>query len=286
MGRDKALLPVAGRPMAARVADALRFAGAAEVLAVGGDGAALTALGLEHRPDEHPGDGPLPATITALRAATEAHVLVVSCDLVSPAPDAMAATVQALRDHPGAVGAVPVDDGERQWVHAAWRRDAARPLAAAYEAGVRSLRRAGADLLVFEVLGLDPAALADADEPSDLPGSLRTMADVPEIEVAELAANVHAGAALIDVREPGEFAAARVPGAQLIPLGDLVERIDEVPTDGTVYVICASGARSARAAAHLRRQGIDAINVAGGTLAWIDAGHPTDSDQGSGASPS
>jgi rhodanese-related sulfurtransferase len=112
------------------------------------------------------------------------------------------------------------------------------------------------------------------------------MADVPEIEVAELAANQQAGSALIDVREPGEFAAARVPGAQLIPLGDLVERIDEVPDEGTVYVICASGVRSARAVEHLRRQGIDAVNVAGGTLAWIDAGHPTDSDQGSGASPS
>jgi rhodanese-related sulfurtransferase len=112
------------------------------------------------------------------------------------------------------------------------------------------------------------------------------MADVPEIDVAELAAHHHEGPTLIDVREPGEFATARVPGAQLIPLGDLVERIDEVPTDGTVNVICATGARSARAAEHLRRQGIDAFNVAGGTRAWIDAGHPTDSDQGSGASPS
>jgi molybdopterin-guanine dinucleotide biosynthesis protein A len=172
MGRDKALLPIEGRPMAARVADALRAAGAVEVLAVGGDAPALTALGLQHRPDEHPGDGPLPATITALRAADQDHVLVVSCDLLAPDPEAMAATVQALLDHPGAVGAVPVDAGQRQWVHAAWLRDAARPLAQAYRAGVRSLRRAGADLLVYEVLGLDPAALADADEPSHLPGSL------------------------------------------------------------------------------------------------------------------
>lgn len=172
MGRDKALLPVDGRAMAARVAEALAAAGADEVLAVGGDGPALVALGLDHRPDDHPGDGPLPATITALRAAGEPRVLVVSCDLVRPDPEAMAATVQALVDHPGAVGAVPIDDGHRQWTHAAWRPDAARALAAAYAAGVRSLRRAGGDLLVYEVHGLDPAALADADEPADLPGSL------------------------------------------------------------------------------------------------------------------
>lgn len=172
MGHDKALLPIDGRPMAARVSDALWAAGAVEVVAIGGDGAALTALGLDHRIDDHPGDGPLPATITALLATAEVHVLVVSCDLVAPDPAAMAATVHALVSHPGAVGAVPVDAGHRQWTHAAWRADAARPLAAAHAAGARSLRRAGADLLLYEVHDLDPAALADADEPSDLPGSL------------------------------------------------------------------------------------------------------------------
>ena len=69
MGRDKALLLVEGVPMAQRVAEALRAAGATEVLAIGGDAPALTALGLHLRPDDRPGDGPLPATITALGAA-------------------------------------------------------------------------------------------------------------------------------------------------------------------------------------------------------------------------
>lgn len=169
MGRDKALLAVDGRPMAARVADALRTAGATEVLAIGGDAVALATLGLDTRADDHPGDGPLPATITALRAAHEDAILVVSCDLVSPSPAAMAATIQALVDHPGAVGAVPIDGGHRQWTHAAWRADAARALSAAYERGDRSLKRAGAELLIFEVAGLDPQALVDADVPGDLP---------------------------------------------------------------------------------------------------------------------
>ena len=109
--------------------------------------------------------------------------------------------------------------------------------------------------------------------------------DVPEIDVAQLAARRAEGATLIDVRRPEEFDNARVPGAHLIPLGEVVERIEEVPTDGTVYVICATGARSAKAAAHYRSQGIDAVNVAGGTLAWIDAGLPIDragSEAGSG----
>jgi rhodanese-related sulfurtransferase len=56
----------------------------------------------------------------------------------------------------------------------------------------------------------------------------------------------------------------------------------EVPRNGTVYVICARGSRSAKAAQHYRSQGIDAVNVAGGMLAWIDAGLPTDG-AGSGA---
>jgi rhodanese-related sulfurtransferase len=94
--------------------------------------------------------------------------------------------------------------------------------------------------------------------------------------VAELAIRRAEGAPLIDVREDDEFAEAHVPGAHLIPLGEVVERIDEVPDGQTVYVICARGARSAKAVAHYRGQGIDAVNVAGGTLAWIDAGQPTD----------
>ena len=104
------------------------------------------------------------------------------------------------------------------------------------------------------------------------------MPDIPEIAVGELATQRAAGAHPIDVREPGEYATARVPGATLIPLGEVVDRIAEVPSEGTVYVICARGGRSARAVEHLRSVGVDAVNVAGGTLGWIDAGLPTDAD--------
>ena len=100
-------------------------------------------------------------------------------------------------------------------------------------------------------------------------------AGVPEIEVDELDQARAQGAPLIDVREPEEFQAVHVPGAVLVPLGDVMARVDEVPRDQPVYVICASGQRSARATQWFRSQGIDAYNVAGGTKAWVESGKPT-----------
>jgi rhodanese-related sulfurtransferase len=101
--------------------------------------------------------------------------------------------------------------------------------------------------------------------------------EVPEIDVAELARARADGAPLIDVREPDEYTTAHVPGAVLVPLAAVVERLEDVPPEGPVYVICAVGQRSRRAAEFYRSQGIDAINVAGGTTAWIEAGAPTSS---------
>ncbi|MGI8662664.1 MAG: rhodanese-like domain-containing protein [Acidimicrobiales bacterium] len=100
---------------------------------------------------------------------------------------------------------------------------------------------------------------------------------VPEVDVDELARRRESGAALIDVREPDEYEEFHVTGATLIPLGQVAERIDEVPTAATVYVICKSGGRSAKAVEHLIANGIDAVNVAGGSAAWRAAGHPVSS---------
>ncbi len=98
--------------------------------------------------------------------------------------------------------------------------------------------------------------------------------DVPEIDTAELARLHTDGVALIDVREPDEYTAAHVPGAVLVPLATVPDELDQVPTEGTVYVICAKGGRSLKAAEFYRAKGIDAVNVAGGTSAWVDAGRP------------
>lgn len=104
--------------------------------------------------------------------------------------------------------------------------------------------------------------------------------DVPEIDVDQLKALRAGGVPLIDVRRPEEHAEARVPGAVLIPLDEVPDRVAEVPRDETVYVICASGGRSAKAVEHYRSVGLDAVNVAGGTRAWIEAGHPADHGPG------
>lgn len=97
---------------------------------------------------------------------------------------------------------------------------------------------------------------------------------VPEIDVHELARRREDGAPLIDVREPDEYLDFHAAGASLLPLSQLAERVHEVPADRTVYLLCRSGGRSAKAAELLRAKGIDAVNVAGGSLAWRSAGHP------------
>lgn len=172
MGRDKATLEVDGQAMAVRVAGALRAAGADEVVAIGGDAEALRALGLTVVADDEPGEGPFPATLTALRHAATDVVVVVSCDLLAPNPAALSAIVGRLRAAPAeVVAAVPVIDGHHQWTHVAWRRGAQRPLETARRAGVGSLRRACADLPIVVVTDLVAADVADADDPRDLPGA-------------------------------------------------------------------------------------------------------------------
>lgn len=98
--------------------------------------------------------------------------------------------------------------------------------------------------------------------------------EVPEIDVAELADKRASGALVIDVREPDEYAGGHVPGAQLIPLAMVPDRLEDIPSDGTVYVICKSGGRSRQASEFLLAQGRDVANVAGGTDAWVASGQP------------
>jgi rhodanese-related sulfurtransferase len=84
------------------------------------------------------------------------------------------------------------------------------------------------------------------------------------------------GVHVVDVREPDEYSGGHVPGARLMPLGTVPVRVEELPTDRPVYLVCAVGARSAQAAHYLARRGIDAVNVDGGTGEWVAAGYPVE----------
>ena len=73
-------------------------------------------------------------------------------------------------------------------------------------------------------------------------------------------------AIIIDVREDFEYRNGHVPGAKNLPLSQLEEKYQDI-TDGN-YIICQSGARSARACQYLLAKGIETINISGGTSAW------------------
>lgn len=101
-----------------------------------------------------------------------------------------------------------------------------------------------------------------------------------DIDVTQLAADLEEGkvALLVDVRSAGEFATGHVPGAVNIPLDVITSRTEELKAaqGKDLYLICQSGGRSGRAASQLKALGWDAVNVSGGTGAWIANGHPTE----------
>jgi rhodanese-related sulfurtransferase len=94
----------------------------------------------------------------------------------------------------------------------------------------------------------------------------------PEVDLEHFGAAFAAGATVLDVRNPDEYRAAHVPGAVLIPLDQLADRVPEVPPGNPLYVICAAGVRSLRATKALVEAGYPAVSVAGGTNGWIELG--------------
>ena len=88
-------------------------------------------------------------------------------------------------------------------------------------------------------------------------------------------------AVLLDVREPAEWTAGHAPNAVHIPLGQLPDRLGELPAlPGALPVVCRSGVRSAQADAYLVDHGIGATIVAGGKEAWEEAGRALVSESG------
>jgi rhodanese-related sulfurtransferase len=82
--------------------------------------------------------------------------------------------------------------------------------------------------------------------------------------------------AIIDVREQAEHDATRIPGIPLVPMSELLSRVDEIPDALPLAVICRSGARSAQVADYLTASGDhdDVANIEGGIIAWAADGLP------------
>jgi rhodanese-related sulfurtransferase len=102
-----------------------------------------------------------------------------------------------------------------------------------------------------------------------------------EITASELKARLDAGddIQLIDVRQPDEYSFARIEGAKLIPLGEIMSRMNEIDQGRETVIHCKMGGRSARAIQALQQAGFQGTlkNLAGGITAWsndVDPGVP------------
>jgi glyoxylase-like metal-dependent hydrolase (beta-lactamase superfamily II)/rhodanese-related sulfurtransferase len=110
---------------------------------------------------------------------------------------------------------------------------------------------------------------------ADMPWAmLTTSPQVPEVECNALEGRPP-DALLLDIREPGEYAHGHVAGAINLPQADLASRLNEVPRDRPVLLLCERGVRSYRAAQFLIQMGVNRVaSVRGGTAAWRSAGRP------------
>ena len=120
----------------------------------------------------------------------------------------------------------------------------------------------------FEGSGGGQAAAAHgAADNGDGDGGIR------EIDVFELQARMERGDdfQLIDVREPWEADINQIDGAELVPLGELPDRLDEFDRSASYVVHCKMGGRSANAVAQMQEAGFrDVVNLEGGINAWVD----------------
>ena len=103
---------------------------------------------------------------------------------------------------------------------------------------------------------------------------------VDEVSVNEALELLDGDAILLDVRQENEWDAGHAPMASLIPLAELSDHLDELPRERLIICACRSGGRSLRAATFLHESGFDAVNLAGGMMAWFKEDLPFESDSG------
>jgi rhodanese-related sulfurtransferase len=103
--------------------------------------------------------------------------------------------------------------------------------------------------------------------------------NLPTVAISGVPDPLPEGLAVLDVREPVEWAYGHIDGAVHVPLMELPQRFDDVGDQQTL-VVCKVGARSAQAVGYLRQQGYDAVNLDGGLLEWEAAGRALVSETG------
>lgn len=130
---------------------------------------------------------------------------------------------------------------------------------------------------VLLALGLGAALLLGGLNPNPSAVVDAAAGELPlEVSVAQAADLREQGVLMLDVREPDEWREVHIPGATLIPLGELAGRVDELPKDQPIVVVCRSGNRSAVGRDILLEAGFEQVtSMAGGMNDWKAAGYET-----------
>lgn len=147
----------------------------------------------------------------------------------------------------------------------------------------RELKR---NLIPFAVTAIILAAVVSgsgvgATDSAQVPLSESAAAEYPrEINVRQAREKLSGGAFFLDVRESGEWDVMRVPGAVLIPLGQLPNRLNQIPRDKEIVIVCASGSRSRTALDIVRKAGFEkSSSMSGGVLLWRRVGYPLETEK-------
>lgn len=135
-------------------------------------------------------------------------------------------------------------------------------------------------IIAILIIGVLLAGCSAAPEVETLPAPVEGLQENTwkEISVSEAATRYAAGTFMLDVRQPEEWEEIHIPGATLIPLGELPQRLGELPKDQEIVVYCRSGNRSQSGAEILAKNGFSEVtSMAGGIIDWSTAGYPTES---------
>lgn len=131
--------------------------------------------------------------------------------------------------------------------------------------------------LVITLAGCSSSASLSSTVDPGAPAASQLPGLAPTVSVAEAAALRDGGALMLDVREPSEWAEGHIPGAMLVPLGELQARLAEIDRTRSIVVVCRSGNRSALGRDILLDAGFPAVtSLDGGMIDWAAAGQPVE----------